>query len=281
MHGPTLIMLAMLAQAPDLAKDVRYGDQAPQTLDVYSPSGAKGRPVVFWLHGGGWVTGDKSQVEAKPRAFAEKGFVFVSVNYRLLPDVDMGTIVRDVARGLRWVHEHIAEYGGDPDRILVMGHSAGAQLAALICTDQRYLKDEGLSPAILKACVPVDGDTYDVPAIIETAEARCRAHGLPLPANGHRKKFGDDPARFRDLSAVTHATPGKGIPPFLILYVSGNPDTVAQAQRFSRALKEAGVEAVAKGFRETHHVKLSADLGAPGDPATKDLFEFVDRIVKD
>jgi acetyl esterase/lipase len=67
--------------------------------------------------------------------FNEKGFVFVSINYRLLPAVDMGTMIRDVAKALGWVHNHIADYGGDPKRLLVIGHSAGAQLAALICTD--------------------------------------------------------------------------------------------------------------------------------------------------
>ena len=79
----------------------------------------------------------------------------------------------------------------------IMGHSAGAQLAALICTDDRYLKAEGLSLAIIKGCVPVDGDTYDVPAIIETAETRWRVHGLPQAKFGHREKFGNDPAKHR------------------------------------------------------------------------------------
>ncbi len=82
-------------------------------------------------------------VQIKPQAFMDKGFVFVSTNYRLLPNVDMGTIVRDIAKSIRWVHDHIAEYGGDPERLFVMGHSAGAQLAALVCTDDRYLKAEG------------------------------------------------------------------------------------------------------------------------------------------
>jgi acetyl esterase/lipase len=111
-----------------------------QVLDVYSPKGAKDLPVVLWIHGGGWQAGDKKDVQLKPRAFTDKGFVFVSTNYRLLPDVDMGAIVRDVARAVGWVHGHVAEHGGDPKRLFVMGHSAGAQLAALVCTDDRYLK---------------------------------------------------------------------------------------------------------------------------------------------
>ena len=198
-------------------------------LDVYSPPGAKDRPVVFWIHGGGWQAGDKSSVQVKPRAFTDRGFVFVSTNYRLLPHVEMETIVRDIAGSIRWVHDHIAEYGGDPRRLLVMGHSAGAQLAALVCIDDRYLKAEGLSLAIIKGCVPVDGDTYDVPAIIETAETRRRVHGLPRATYGHREKFGNDPAKHRDFSAVTHVARDKGIPPFLIMHVAEHPDTGAGA----------------------------------------------------
>src|SRR5205085_3127662 len=106
-------------------------------------------------------TGDKSEVYTKPQVFNAKGFIFVSTNYRLLPKVDMATLTRDVAKSIRWVHDHIAEHGGDPKRLLIMGHSAGAQLAALLCTDERYLKAEGLSLAIIKGCVPVDGDTYE------------------------------------------------------------------------------------------------------------------------
>src|SRR6516225_5176399 len=176
--GHLLIAVAILcpARAQDVKRNIPYANPAHerQVLDVYAPPNAKNLPVVFWIHGGGWQTGDKASVQLKPQAFTEKGFVFVSTNYRLLPSVDMATIVRDIAKSIRWVHDHIGEYGGDPKRLLVMGHSAGAQLAALVCTDDRYLKDEGLSLAIIKGCVPVDGDTFDVPAIIETAETRRR-----------------------------------------------------------------------------------------------------------
>ena len=161
-----------------------------------------------------------------------------------------------------------------------MGHSAGAQLAALICTDDRYLKAEGLSLAIIKGCVPVDGDTYDVPAIIETAETRRRVHGLPQPKFGHREKFGNDPAKHRDFSAVTHVAKDKGIPPFLILHVADHPDNAAQAQRLGAVLKEAGIPVTVFGARETNHTKINADLGPADDPATKALFEFVSGALK-
>jgi arylformamidase len=282
--SPFLAALAVAAAAPaqDVKRDIPYADppQERQVLDVYTPKGAKGLPVVFWIHGGGWQTGDKNDVQVKPQVFNEKGFVFVSTNYRLLPAVDMGTLIRDVAKAVHWTHDHVAEHGGDPKRLLVMGHSAGAQLAALICTDDRYLKAEGLSLDIVKGCVPVDGDTYDVPAIIATAEARWKAHGLPPAKFGHREKFGNDPAKHTDFSAVTHVAKGKGIPPFLVLHVSGHPDVTAQAQRLGNVLKEAGVPVTVFGARETTHNKLNADLGKPDDPATKALFEFLDKALK-
>jgi acetyl esterase/lipase len=279
-----LIVFTLLseAQAQDIKRNIAYADPAHerQVLDVYSPQNAKNLPVVFWIHGGGWQAGDKSSVQIKPQAFMDQGFVFVSTNYRLLPNVDMATIVRDIARSIRWVHDHINEYGGDPNRLFVMGHSAGAQLAALICTDDRYLKAEGLSLAIIKGCVPVDGDTYDVPAIIETAETRRRVHGQPQAKYGHREKFGNDPAKHRDLSAVTHVATGKGIPPFLILHVAEHPDTNAQAQRLASVLKDAGVPVKVFGAQESYHNKINADLGQPNDPATKVLFEFVGDALK-
>jgi arylformamidase len=279
-----LILFGLLshAQAQDVKRNVPYVDSGHerQVLDIYSPRDAKNLPVVFWIHGGGWQTGDKTSVQIKPQVFVEKEFVFVSTNYRLLPDVDMATIVRDIAKSVRWVHDHIAEHGGDPQRLFVMGHSAGAQLAALVCIDDRYLKAEQLSLAIIQGCVPVDGDTFDVPAIIETAETRRRAHGLAQARFGHREKFGNDPAKHRDFSAVTHVARDKGIPPFLILHVAEHPDVSAQAQRLGNALKEAGVPVTVFGAKETTHNKINADLGLPDDPATKALFEFVGKALK-
>ncbi len=279
-----LVVLAAAAQASaqDAKRTFAYAEKAHerQVLDVYSPPGAKGLPVVFWIHGGGWQAGDKSDVQLKPTWFMDKGFVFVSTNYRLLPTVDMGTIVRDVAKAVRWVREHIAEHGGDPDRILVMGHSAGAQLAALVCTDDRYLRAEGVPLAAIKGCVPVDGDTFDIPAIIEVAETRWRVHGLPAAKFGHREKFGNDPAKHKDFSAVTHAAKGKDIPPFLILHVADHPDTTAQARRLGAALSAAGIPVTVFGARETTHNKLNADLGKPDDPATKALADFLAAVAK-
>jgi len=272
----TLTLVSTLhAQTTKLGIPYAGADDEKRSLDVYAPANAKNLPVAFWIHGGGWHIGDKSEVKLKPQAFMDKGFVFVSVNYRLMPAVDMGALVRDVAQSFRWVEDHIAEFGGDPKRVLVAGHSAGAQLAALLCTDERYLKEQGISFDVLKGCMPLDGDTYDVPAIVEVEEVRWRLHGMTPPKVNHRAEFGTDPANLRDFSAVYHVARDKGIPPFLILHISANPDTVAQAFRLGAVLKEAGVDTKVFAAKEKTHNQLNDDLGKPDDPATNAMYEFL------
>ena len=265
------------AQTTPTKSSIPYveNDHERQVLDIYAPPNAKDLPVVFWIHGGGWVMGDKSDVKLKAQWFMDRGFVFVSTNYRLLPDVEMGALIRDVAKSFAWVQKNIAAHGGNPKHVLIGGHSAGAQLAAILCTDERYLKEVGVSFDVLVGCVPVDGDTYDIPAMIDTAETRLRVHGFPPPKNGHRQKFGVTPENHKDFSAVTHIAKGKGIPPFLILHVADHPDTSIQAQRLGNVLKEAGIATTVFGAKETSHSKLNDNLGMPDDPATAALAAFV------
>ena len=269
------------AHAQQVTRDIPYATASErQVLDVYAPAGARNLAVVFWIHGGGWQTGDKTMVALKPKAFMDAGFVFVSISHRLLPSVDMGAITRDVSSALGWVHKNIASYGGDPNRLLVMGHSSGGQLAALMCTDDRYVKAEDFSLTMIKGCVPVDADTFDIPAIIEVAETRATAHHLPLPAYGHRQKFGDDPAKHRDFSAVTHVARDKGIPPFLVLHIAGNADTAAQARRLANVLEAAGVPVKVVAGRDTTHASINDNIGAVNDPVTKEIFAFVAGVLK-
>lgn len=279
------LVLSSAAQAMQVARDVPYAEPAleRQVLDVYTPDDAKGKmlPVLFWIHGGGWQQGDKSQVGVKPQFFVDRGCIFVSTNYRLYPHVDMATLIGDVAKALGWVHKHIGEYGGDANRIIVGGHSAGAQLAAIVCTDDRYLQAEGTSLTALKGCIPVDGDTYYLPGIITVAEIRAHLHGLPQPNEfGHRAKFGNDAKKHLDFSAVTHVAPGKHIPPFLIMYVAGHPDTTAQAKRLEASLVAAEIPTTMFGGRETTHGKLNNDIGLPDAPETAAVAKFLDEVLR-
>jgi arylformamidase len=177
-----LIIIAspVLADEPKVQRGIPYAEpkNERQMLDVYAPTKGKNQPVVVWIHGGGWRRGDKADVHNKPKAFVDKGFVLVSISYRIAANVTVDQIAGDVAKAIRWTHDHAKDYGGDPDRIIVAGHSAGAQPAALVCADDRYLKAEKLSLSIIKGCVPVDGDTYDVPMQIKTVAGEA---GQKLP----------------------------------------------------------------------------------------------------
>ncbi|MBN8731252.1 MAG: alpha/beta hydrolase [Acidobacteria bacterium] len=282
-----LVLAALLAvaagaqTAPRVERNIPYAPPPTERnlLDVYAPvSGAK-MPVVVWVHGGGWMRGSKDEMNAKPAAFVEKGYVFVPVNYRFVPRVTMGTIIRDVAKAVGWAHANAARYGGDPERIFLMGHSAGAQLAAVLCTDSRYIEAEGVPLNHIKGCVPLDGDTYDVPLQVATATARRLSLKQPPPKMGHPEKFGT-PAQQRLYSAVNHVAPNRGIPPFLLLHVADHTDTTAQAQRLWGALDQAGIKAKMFGAEGTDHVKLDRDIGVAGDAATRELFAFMAECLR-
>jgi arylformamidase len=268
-----LVASPVLAAEAKVRRDVPYAEGAGprQTLDIYAPATGEHHPIVFWIHGGGWMQGDKADVKAKPQAFVDKGFVFVSTNYRVFPDVSIKEIAQDVAKAIRWTHDHAQEFGGDPDTLLVMGHSAGAQLAALVSTDDSLLKAEGLPLSIIKGCVPVDGDTYDVPLQIATVEQK--------RADRYKWKFGDEKSQ-ANLSPVTHVESGKGIPKFLILHVAGHPETGGQSQRLVKALEQAGISAKAYPAANSEHDKLNDGLGVPDDQPTQALWEFVAAALK-
>ena len=269
-----LLLLAtpLLAGEPKVHRDLPYAEpkNERQTLDVYAPAEGKDHPIVLWIHGGGWRQGDKRGVQKKPEAFVEKGFVFVSTGYRFVPNVTVKEMTGDIAKALRWVHDHAKEYGGDPDTIFVMGHSAGAHLAALVCTDDRYLKAEGLSLAIIEGCVPVDTAVYDVVRQIESI-------GPPRSAM-YSGVFGDSESQ-KELSPITHVARGKGIPPFLILHVADRPDSKAQSGMLAGALQDAGVSAKIVPAEGKTHGTINSDLGLPDDKPTRTLWGFLDGLL--
>ena len=271
------------ALAPTKA-DVPYArtTELRQTLNVYAPATkpAKPAPVIFWIHGGGWRGGEKTSVQLKPKFFTDLGYVFVSTNHRYVSAVTMNEIFADIAKSLRWTHDHAAEFGGDPNRIVIMGHSSGAQLAAYLAIDERPLKAEGLSLSMFKGCVPVDADTFDVPAVIELATANRKAAGKPEPKYGHREIFGGKPELWTDYSATTHVATGKGIPPFLILYDAAAALTPDQAKRLEKSLTSKGIQAKAFGAANTTHGKINSDLGLPNDPSTAELLSFLKTVLR-
>lgn len=252
-----------------------------QTLNVYAaPKSTQPAPIVFWIHGGGWQGGEKTSIQLKPKFFNDLGLAMVSTNHRYVKQVPMNEIFSDIAKALRWTHDHAAEFGGDPNRIVIMGHSSGAQLAAYMAIDERPLKAEGLSLAMFKGCVPVDADTFDIPAVIDLATANRKAAGKPEPKYGHREIFGGTPELWADYSCTSHIKASKGIPPFLILYDAAAALTPDQARRLAEKLTADAIPVRNFGAKDTNHGKINADLGLAGDPSTAELLSFLKSVLK-
>src|SRR5262249_25862328 len=153
--------------------------------DVYARRGLRGAPMLVFVHGGGWSFGDKHGVNALP-AYAERhGLLLASVGYRLAPQVDAGGCAEDVAAAVSWMFEHGAKYGGDPRRLYLMGHSAGAQIVALVGVDPQYLGPHGHAPVDLSGVVPLDGAGYD--PVAQLRELR----GHPLLRGMYERGFRD------------------------------------------------------------------------------------------
>lgn len=147
--------------AQRVASGVAFGEYG-QRLDIWAPAtkSAAPRPVVVFFHGGGWVKGDRDAYAFAGRAFAARGFVVVIPDYRKVPEVRFPAFIEDGAQAVAWTREHVAEYGGDPARIALAGHSAGAHTAVTLALDPRWLAAEGLDAEAVKAVIGLSGP-YD------------------------------------------------------------------------------------------------------------------------
>ena len=267
-----LFAISASAVTPEVHRDLFYTEAKDklQSLDVYSPPEGKDHPVIVWIHGGGWSKGDKASLQQKPQAFVDKGFVLVSVNYRLVPAVTVKDIMADLAQSVRWVREHAAEHRGDPNTLIIMGHSAGAHLAALLCTDDRYLKAANVSMTSLKGCVPLDVSAYDIPKRIKDVD-----DGI---SKTFKTVFGADDTAQREVSPVHHIAKDKHIPPFLILHVASRDDTKAQAHWLAGKLTETSIAARVVAAEGKTHGTISSDLGGANDLPTLELWKFLREV---
>ena len=255
--------------------DIPYGDHALQRPDLYVPNSASNAPVMVYVHGGGWKVGDKRSTGRKAAFFNDRGWIFISANYRLLPDGRHPENVNDVAKAIAWTHDRIATHGGDPDRIFIMGHSAGAHLAALVATDGRPLKKAGGDLAIIRGVIALDTCAYDVPK--QAVESKSALYA---------DVFSGDVDRQRDASPIHHVAKDKGIPPFLICYSRGmglrpNPARPVQAHAFASALNKAGIHASVVDASDRSHGEINQWFGREDDEkVTGAAARFLDGILQ-
>ncbi|MCB9845441.1 MAG: alpha/beta hydrolase fold domain-containing protein [Phycisphaeraceae bacterium] len=243
------------------------------SLDIYQPREQEGEflPVVVYVHGGAWSIGDKARVQSKPAHFVEAGFVFVSLNYRLSPDVTHPAHVEDVASALAWIHAHAREFGGDPERVILTGHSAGAHLVALVATDPTYLEAHDLDPAWLRGVVPLDSASYDLEARRDDLAMR----GMI------RAAFGRDPELLRDASPIRHVNADRRYPPFCVVYAGQRRDARQESERFVEALRGAGADVELVRAEGKDHGAVNSDVGVEGDEMTAAIDAFIRRAIRD
>ena len=255
--------------------DFAYGEHERNRLDLYQPVDANAAPVMVYIHGGGWKRGDKKAVGEKVTYFTSRGWLFVSINYRFVPEGTHPANVDDVAKALAWIHDHVAEYGGDQDQLFLMGHSAGAHLAALVATSEAPLRKSEKDRGILNGVISLDTNTYDIVRLMKTGSGAA-----------YTGVFGKDPELWSDASPITHIAADQGIPPFLICYSRGmrktaNPARSAQANGFAEALRAAGVHAEVVDASDRNHGEINQWFGRADDKRVTGTAEkFLEGLLK-
>ncbi|HWL11286.1 MAG TPA: alpha/beta hydrolase [Planctomicrobium sp.] len=269
-----LLTTSLAAAEMQVHRDIPYSDSMHELhrLDIYAPIEGKDHPVLIWIHGGGWRQGDKTGVQRKSKTFVDRGFVFVSVNFRLRPEATVKEMTGDIAKAIKWIRTNAERYGGSAENLFVAGASSGAHLAALVCTDERFLEGEGISLSHIKGCIPVDVSVYDIPKRLR--------EGGSVPPGTFTAIFGESEESQRDLSPVHHVGKEKGIASFLILHVADRPETRAQSEWFAETLRKAGVSATVIAAEGKNHGTISSDLGLPDDKPTNAIFEFLTMVLE-
>lgn len=266
----------VLGSSTIVAANVAYSDNAHplQKLDIYAPKGCSNAPVYVFVHGGGWNKRDKDEVGAQPKLFNEAGMIVVSVNYRLVPEIQHPKNVQDLAESIAWIHKNVAKYGGDPKKIVLMGHSAGSHLVALVSTDDRYLAAHGLHRNQLAGVISLDGSAFDIPDRIK--------NGAATIVENCRKAFGESPEVQADGSPVNHVKHSIPLPPYLLVYLKEESLNHRQSQRFSELVNSAGGKASLIHITdEKTHQELCDDLGTQKDSTGPLLVDFVRQVVRD
>jgi acetyl esterase/lipase len=232
-------------------------DYGPALLDIYATEGAKNLPVFIHVHGGGWRNGTRTYVQSKPAWFVKSGWVFVSIDYRKLPEAPVSTQADDVAVAYRWVSKHIGDYGGDASRIIVSGHSAGCHLTALTGCRGDLNGAKGL--------VLCDVDVYDI-------QAQANRNAL---RQVHKDAF-SDPSQWKALSPITYAT--RPHMPMLIAYSSVRGHK-RSAVEFATALKKGGTRVELYDGSSYSHFSINRGFGNETGGFTGATMAFLDKYI--
>ena len=239
------------------------------SLDLYLPGKRNdepnGRPIALYVHGGGWRAGSKAQSLLQPLALVPQGFVYASANYRLRPRASVAQMAQSVADAAGWLVRNAQDFGGDPHRLFLIGHSAGAHLVSLLGTNERFLQQAEVDLASVRGVVSLDTAAYDVGKLLTNTEA-----GL------YHTVFGDA-EDVDEVSPWHHVGYDVPHPAFLVFYSEGRPAAVTQAIPFAARLEDAGHAATAVEAVGRDHRQLNTMLGTEDDVPTARILGFLRR----
>jgi len=254
-------------------KDIPYAiieDFEPYftSLDIYTPLAGEQLPVIVFVHGGTWVLGNKGLFNEKIASFVDTNHVYVSINYRLSPDSIHPGHAQDVAKAVTWIYENISKYGGNPDNIFLMGHSAGGHLSALIALDEHYLRDLGYSNEIIRGVISLDSAAHHLPTLFENE-----------PENNYlfEMAFGTQSELWEEASPINHTKKIKSAPPFLLIYAGDREVTKEVNIAFYESLKQANHKVSIYFAPNKNHVNIERELGMPGDKVFPVILKFINN----
>jgi acetyl esterase/lipase len=242
--------------------DLSYGEDARQRLDVYAPKHPDHRPVVIFFYGGTWSSGKKSEYAFVGAALAERGYVTVIPDYRLYPEIRFPGFIEDGARAVAWVQQHARDFGGDPDRLVLMGHSAGAHIAALLALNPSYLAAAGVRPNSVAGFIGLSGPY----ALVPDTDTLHAIFGAPYTSDDWQ------PVHFANRTS----------PPTLLLH--GADDKVvysAHTEKLRDALSSHGVEVETHLYPGRGHADTIASFSVVAryrTPALAQTLAFLGRI---
>jgi acetyl esterase/lipase len=224
--------------------NLAYGSDVRQTLDVYRPANAHLAPVIIFFYGSRWEGGNKRDFRFVADAFTAKGYVVVIPDYRIYPQVTYPAFVNDGASAVRWAHEHVAEQGGDPNRLFLVGHSSGGHTAVMLALDAHYLRDAGVPNSAIRGTVGLAGP-YDF-----------------LPFDPDIKLVMGPEAGWPDTQPINHVR-GDAAP---MLLLQGDADDIVKppnATHLEERQRATGADVTRKNYAGIDHYRILLALAAP------------------
>ncbi len=252
---------------PYLEASQKDFDPEKHVLDVYAPTQTSGHsPVLIFIHGGSWNTGNKNTYRFLGKGFAAKGIVTVIINYRLSPDVTYAPMADDCAAAVKWVHTHIAEFGGDSSRIFLSGHSAGGHLAALICNDPVYFAKQNIVHPV-KGCILIDAFGLDMVSYFATSTSTKKDAWF-------RKTFTNNPVTWKKGSPLYYIS-SHTIPQNIWIGKKTYPTIQTQGKNYHQALRDAGVTAQLEEFKHKKHIGMISQFVKKSSPVYEKIIMFM------